>query len=356
MRPSRARCWRGGSFRTASELRLAWLRGEAEELAWLPDLGPELSLAALARLSESAQAGPDRFDTPRKQAERDLALAEIDHAALALAEEANALVFEAIDQHLAAEEARARAALLEAAYRDFASLDWPIAQAVGAGLVPAERLQELRAQVALMRAERVSAGAEAQRAHFELAAMGDSRLGGVEGIGTLRELVSLPPLSELRAGVLRAGAEAQERRALHMLLDGLDSRRSPEELAALEEASGYDGEGSEAGDWAPPDAAPRWSQGPSSTGDFEIGTAAQEREALRGDLAAAERARGWALTQAARGKQMLGAGQMTAAQLLGPLSSALQAQDEEITLRFALAHAELRLAYLRGTLVAGSEL
>ncbi|AWI84367.1 hypothetical protein CEW88_12145 [Alloyangia pacifica] len=346
----------GGGFRSVSELRLAWLRGKADELDWLPDLGPHLSLAVLAHMSQSVQSRPERFDTPRKQAERDLALAEIDQAALTLVDGANGQVFEAIGHHLDAEEAHARADLLEAAYRDVASLDWPIARAVAAGLVPAQRLQELRARVAWLRAERVDAGAEAQRARSELAAMGDSRLGGVAGIGAIRELVSPPLLSELQAGILRAGVEAQERRTLNMLFDGLDARRSPEELAALEEAFGYDGEGSEAGDWAPPTAGPRWSPVESTPGDFEIAAVAREREALRIGLGEAEKMRASAVAEAVRARQMERTGQMTAAELLGPLSSALRAQEEEITQRYALARAVLRLAYLRGTLVDGSTL
>ena len=63
-----------------------------------------------------------------------------------------------------------------------------------------------------------------------------------------------------------------------------------------------------------------------------------------------------AVAEAVRARQMERTGQMTAAELLGPLSSALRAQEEEITQRYALARADLRLAYLRGTLVAGSAL
>lgn len=344
----------GGSFRASSELRVARLRGEAEELAWLPELGPVLSLAALQRMSERVRARPEGFDTLRKQAERDLALAGIDSAALALAEEANVQVFEAIGQHLSIEEARARAALFAEVYPDFAALDWPMHRAVAGGTESTQRLQALRAQVARVRAGRVEALEQAERARGELAAMGDSRLGGVEGLGTLRELVTPVPLPDLQARVARAAQEAQELRAAHVLLDGLDLRRSPEELAALEEVAGYAGEGSDAGGWTQEVGAPVLST--VLPGDFELGVAAQERATLQARLREAQIQHASAAAEAQQARQLQRAGQMTAGRLLEPLSAALDAREAQITLQFALARAELRLAYLRGTLVAGSAL
>ncbi|WP_353473198.1 hypothetical protein PVT71_03955 [Salipiger sp. H15] len=341
----------GEGFHAASELRVAWLRGEAEELSWLPDLGPDLSLAALRRMSDEAQAQPQRFDTPRKQAERDLALAGIDGAALALAEEANAQVFEAISRHLDAEEARARADVYEAGYRDLAALDWPLAQAG----VPAE-LERLRAQVSRVRDGRRAALETAGAARAELAAMGDSRLGGVEGLGGLRDLVAPSPLALMQARVEDRARLARDRRAANALLDGLDLRRSPEELAALEEAAGFDGEGSEPGDWSPPEGEPRWTQAAVAAAEREIGNTARELEALRAAHPETERRRASAAASAVQATRLFRSGLLPAGQALGPVLNALDAQETELSQRFALARAELRMAYLRGTLVPGSEL
>ncbi|MBE9638958.1 hypothetical protein [Salipiger mangrovisoli] len=296
----------GDAFRTESELRVARLRGEAEELDWLPDLAPVPSLTALRRMSEDAQALPERFDTPRKQAERDLALAEIDGAAVALAEGANAQVFEAISAHLVAEEAR-------------------------------------------LRAGRQAALTAMARARTELATMGDSRLGGVEGLGTLRELVSPEPLTQMRARVAAAAHDAARLRAANVLLDGIDLSPSAEALA------GFDGAGGELGEITAP-VPLAWPEEVGETGELEIGTVAPARGLLAAAYREAESRRASTMAEAARAARQQRDGHLSAAQLLAHLLRAQEAQEAELAQRFACVRAELHLACLRGTLVAGTDL
>ncbi|ANT59981.1 hypothetical protein AYJ57_06135 [Salipiger sp. CCB-MM3] len=347
----------GSAFGAEAELRLAPLRGETEELSWLPELARGASLGALRDMSARIIARPERFDTSRKLAERDLAQAQIETAALALAEEANVHVHEALGQHLAGEEARARAALYKASYRDLAGLDWPISQAVASGELMSSELAQLRAEVADVRrglAQAREAEADARR---ELVAMADGRLGGVAGAGALREMVGAVPLPLMQAQAARAEQEARQRLGTHAHMEGLQLRRSAEELDALEEAAGYAGEGAEAGDWGAPSLQVQWPErAAGSEAEMQIGGLARDRDRLRSEAAAAAAQASAAAEVAALALRDYRAGRGHAAQLLGPLERALDAQEAEITSRFALARTELDLAFLQGTLVAGSDL
>ena len=94
-----------------AELRGARLRAQAASKNWLPTLGPSVSLTSLGAVVAGLVVEQVLFDNGRKKAERELARADVEHAAVVLSSDTNARVYEALSLYLGAEEARAKAAL-----------------------------------------------------------------------------------------------------------------------------------------------------------------------------------------------------------------------------------------------------
>jgi adhesin transport system outer membrane protein len=83
--------------RTAeAELRAATLRSEAASKNWLPKIGPQISLTSLGSLAANLVVDQVLFDNGRRKGEREFAVADVEVAAVSLAQDTNKRVAAAV--------------------------------------------------------------------------------------------------------------------------------------------------------------------------------------------------------------------------------------------------------------------
>jgi outer membrane protein, adhesin transport system len=174
----------------AAALRSARLRARAQSRNWLPSIGPQVSLSSLGSVVAMLVVEQVLFDNGRKLAERDFAKADVEVAAVALVQDANARVFSALTLYLAALEAQDKSALSQAAARDMAHFEWIMAERVSGGISDPSDLQVLRQKLAEIRSVAQTEDEAARAALAELVAMGVPP----QTLTALEASRSLPPL------------------------------------------------------------------------------------------------------------------------------------------------------------------
>ena len=202
----------------AAELRSARLRERAQSRNWLPSISPQASLSSLGSVVAMLVVEQVLFDNGRKLAERDFAKADVEVAAVALVQDANARVLGALRLYLAALEAHEKAALAQAAGRDMAHFEWIMTERVTGGISDPSDLQVLRQKLAEIRASEQTESEAAGAALAELVAMGVSpallaQMAGLTGAEVALQL-SAPvpvPLSVRLAEAEQSRAEARAR-------------------------------------------------------------------------------------------------------------------------------------------------
>ncbi|MFZ5964744.1 TolC family protein [Thalassococcus sp. BH17M4-6] len=202
-----------------AELRAAELRAKAASRNWLPTIGPRVSLTSLGDFVADLLINQVLFDNGRKKAERDLAKAEVELAAVALAEDGNTRVFEALTLYLKAEEGRAIERQFAVAAKDMAQFEWVMNERVKGGVSDMSDLNVLRQKLADLRAKQSAAREATVTALAELAAMSATPVDGISGLGKLGPMPGgIAPLAVLRAEADRdrTVAEAQIARAGHL--------------------------------------------------------------------------------------------------------------------------------------------
>ena len=192
-----------------AELRSARLRARAQSRNWLPSVGPQVSLSSLGSVIAMLAVEQVLFDNGRKQAERDFAKADVEVAAVALSQDGNARVLTGLTLYLAAQEARDKAGLAQAAARDMGRFEWIMAERVAGGISDGSDLQELRQKLAEIRATEQTEIEAARAAQAELAAMAERLPDPAAGDPAL---VMLPPARPPPLSVRLA--EAEETRAV----------------------------------------------------------------------------------------------------------------------------------------------
>lgn len=175
----------------AAALRSARLRARAQSRNWLPSIGPQVSLNSLGTVVAMLVVEQVLFDNGRKLAERDFAKADVEVAAVALVQDANARVLTALTLYLAALEAQDKVALSQAAERDMAHFEWIMSERVSGGISDPSDLQVLRQKLAEIRAATQTEAEAARAALAELVAMGVAP----ETLAALEAGRSLPPLA-----------------------------------------------------------------------------------------------------------------------------------------------------------------
>ena len=117
-----------------ADLRAAKLRAVAAETNWLPTLGPSLSLTSLGELASSIVLDQVIWQGGRKKAERAFAAADVEHAAVVLAEDSNARVLAALSLYLAAAQGRAEAAVAAEGVERITQFEWVMQRRVEGGV------------------------------------------------------------------------------------------------------------------------------------------------------------------------------------------------------------------------------
>lgn len=211
-----------GQGAALAELRMARLSAQARSRNWLPSIGPSVDLTSLGALAASLLAEAVLFDNGQKHAERDFAAADVEVAAVTLAEETNGRLHDALAYHVAAEQARAQGAVAERAVADLTELAQMLAIRAAGGLSDRSEVRALEQKLAEARSVARSDAAALADAQAALAALA----GPVMASG-LANLIARPP-GTVPLAVLRAEAEgrrmlAQARieRAGHLPLMGV---------------------------------------------------------------------------------------------------------------------------------------
>lgn len=183
-----------------AELRAALLRSKAADKNWLPQLGPSISLTSMSDFVASMFIEQVLFDNGRRKAERELARADVEVAAVALSENSNERVLTALELYLRAEKARARVAITRQAAADMTEFMRIMEARVAGGVSDTSDEQVLRLKLDEAR-ETLNADLEAERtALSELAAMSAFPLDSVNGISEVPMFpAGVDPLDVLRA-------------------------------------------------------------------------------------------------------------------------------------------------------------
>jgi len=342
-----------------AELRAAMLRSRAAASNWLPRLGPNVSLTSLGSVVRSLVLDQAILDHGVRAAERDFARADVEVAAVSLAEDSNARVLAALELYLRAEAARARAAISAAGLAEMERYSWIMTERVNAGVsdradlqVVAQRQNQLLADLAADRELAVTALAELQ-------AMAASPLDAVTGLSG----IAAPSPTAQALAVMRA--EAEGRRAIaaaratragflpglsasgDLMGDGIGLR------VAVPNGVGL-------GSGAAVAAAEAESDAVQALRVQVREQAARDIAALQGRLTALRRqeAEAQALARAAADNYLLFAAQQRAGQravpeTVGVFETRLRAERVAAEMAYEIAVVELRIAAQLGALVDG---
>ena len=346
-----------------AQLRAAMLRSQARELNWLPTLGPQISLNSLGSVVANLVIEQTLFDNGAKRAEREFARADVEVAAVALAQDTNDRVYQALDLYLTAQSAQARAAVNESGMARMERFEYVMSERVNAGINDRADLQLVQQKFAQMRSDFLEDREAASAAQAELAAMSATSLDGVSGIETIADPASTAqPLDVMKveAQGIRGMAEAR----------ALQAGYSPNITA-----SGIVGQGGTAGinvgipnglgfgrgaDLAAIDAMGR-------AAELQVAEqhedSAREVAAIEGLITSLHRQQSNIATIISQAnntytlfEQQLRAGQRSVPDVVGVFRTKLDAERDAVALRYDLARQELKLARIYGTLVDGEDI
>ena len=191
-----------------SELRSARLRAESASKNWLPTIGPSISLTSLSDVIVNLVVDQVLFDNGRKKGEREFAKADVEVAAVALAEDTNDRAATGLELYLAAAEGREKASLAETTLEDMAHFEYIMSERVRGGVSDMSDLNIIRQKLSEIRAAQTAGRETTRSAIAELNAMSVQPLQGVRGLTKLN--VSSNDAQPLKV----TKAEAEKTRAI----------------------------------------------------------------------------------------------------------------------------------------------
>ena len=346
-----------------AELRAAVLRSEAADKNWLPTLGPKVSLTNLGQVAASMVVDQVLFDNGRKKAEREIARADVEVAAVALSQDTNDRVRDALLLYLSAEAMEARSAVSEKAVERMRHFEWVMSERVRGGVSSPADHALVAQKLAQMEADLATDREAAARARAELAAMAARPVDAIDGLSGLALAdPSLEPLSVVKAEAEAARAMAVARAARAGFLPGLSIGGSvgPDGTGLGLNAGVPNGVGFGMGaSLAAVEAEARAAA--ARTGEARE-EAARRRAGLEADIASAEReavetariATAAAETYDAFAEQ-LDAGLKNVPEVIGVFETAVAAAREAATKPYEVARARVELAAELGVLVDGDD-
>ena len=168
-----------------AELRAARLRSAATDKNWMPSIGPAISLTSLGDMVANLVVEAVIFDNGKKKAERAMARAEVEVAAVSLVSDGNERVYEALDLHLTALEGGESQRLSREALLDMRRFRWIMNERVKGGVSDMSDLTILAQKIAEIESSMKDAQDKRDTALAELSAMTDRDLSDLNGIGAL---------------------------------------------------------------------------------------------------------------------------------------------------------------------------
>jgi adhesin transport system outer membrane protein len=346
-----------------ADLRAAVLRSEAQSTNWLGAIGPAVTLDALGAVALTVMVSQALFDGGARAAERAFARADVEVAAVALAEDSNARVMEGLDLYLRAQAALARADVNRGAMERMGHYAWIMQERVAAGVTDRADLQLVTQRRDQMQADMDADLEEAATALAELAAMADlpPGLGGVSGVRTPDATVTALNVMRAEAEGARAVARAEAQQAGYMPGIGVsgDLLEGGEDLAlSVAVPNGLTlGMG----------AAMQAAAAEAAAAEARI---AQEREAAARRVAALEGQRASLIRQAEEAARLAAdaaanyelfeaqqrAGQRDVPEVVGVFETKVRTARAASDLRFDILVVEVRIAAEMGALVDGERI
>jgi len=168
-----------------AELRAARLRSAATNKNWMPSIGPAISLTSLGDMVANLVVEAVIFDNGKKKAERAMARAEVEVAAVSLVSDGNERVYEALDLYLTALEGGESRRLSREALLDMRRFRWIMNERVKGGVSDMSDLTILAQKIAEIESSMKDAQDKRDTALAELSAMTDRDLSNLTGIGAL---------------------------------------------------------------------------------------------------------------------------------------------------------------------------
>lgn len=219
----------GSAGAAVAELRVARLKAEARATNWLPSIGPSVDLTSLGTVLASIVLEQTIFDNGRNKAERDFAAADVEVAAVTLAQDMNDRIYTGLTHYIESERARDQAALAEAAVARLMEFDRIVGIRVSGGLSDRTEAQVIRQKLTEMQSTLASDRAAAEAAMASLNAMAGAPLSGLGGLQAVGEDTGAEPLTVVMQRGLGARSIAEANLARAGLLPGVAARASVNE-------------------------------------------------------------------------------------------------------------------------------
>lgn len=348
-----------------AELRVAILRKKAADRNWLPTLGPRVSLTSLGDLVAEIVVNQVLFDNGRKRAERDLAQAEVEAAAVAMSTDGNKRVADAIGLYLKAAEGREATAQYDAALSDLNHFEWIMDQRVKGGVSNMSDLNVIQQKLADLRAKRSAAQEDAETALAELNAMSASPMDDVRGIGQLGAApVATDPLSVLEAETARDIALANARIARASHLPGLGAQASIDQNGntggglnvQADQGLGFGTMATLESIELTKDTAERRVSEAREDANREMASLARKYEAYKRQSAEASSLVTQAKSNLDLFQKQYDGGQRKVMEVVGVYETYIRALETALEVKYKAARAELRIAELQGVLASGDRI
>lgn len=346
-----------------ADLRAAKLRAEARASNWLPSLGPSVSLTSLGAVVTSLVVEQVLFDNGRKKAERDYAAADVEVAAVTLAEDTNQRVLSALELYLTAQAATARAEVNTRALQQMNRYEYIMGERVKGGVSSRVELQVVQQKLNQMTADMSSDTEAATAAMSELSAMAATSVSSVTGLSTLSDgNVDQTPLTVMKAKAESTRAVAEATAARAGFLPSLT-------------AAGDVGNGGGLGLNIGSDNGIGFGMGANLAAIDEQKAAAAARvgqvqedanrklRALEGELASLRRQEAQAQSLAAQATAnyeiyaaQQKAGQRAVPDVISIFETKVRSERDAVALKYDVARVELQIAAHKGTLVDGAQI
>ena len=168
-----------------AELRAARLRSAATDKNWMPSIGPAISLTSLGDMVANLVVEAVIFDNGKKKAERAMARADVEVAAVSLVSDGNERVYQALDLYLTALEGGESQRLSREALLDMRRFRWIMNERVKGGVSDMSDLTILAQKIAEIESSMKDAQDKRDTALAELSAMTDRDLSELNEIGAL---------------------------------------------------------------------------------------------------------------------------------------------------------------------------
>ncbi|MFM2389205.1 MAG: hypothetical protein RLZZ437_760 [Pseudomonadota bacterium] len=207
-----------------AELRVARLKAEAQATNWLPSIGPSVDLSSLGAVVASLVLEQTLFDNGRNRAERAFAAADVEVAAVTLAQDMNDRVYTGLSHYVEAQRAREQSALAEAAVARLGEFDRIVGIRVEGGVSDRTEAQIIRQKLTEMQSTRSADLSAAAAAMASLNAMAASPLDGLTGLQDVGADTGAEPLTVVMERGIGARRVAEANMARAGLLPGLTAR------------------------------------------------------------------------------------------------------------------------------------